>query len=61
MPNRYKFATTKKFAKEYAKLNESDKKIVDSVVEMLLSGESLPEKYRDHQLKSNLWFIAAVS
>ena len=54
MPNRYKFATTKKFDKEYAKLNESDKKIVDSVVEMLLSGEPLPEKYRDHQLKGNL-------
>ena len=48
MPNRYKFATTKKFDKEYAKLNEGDKKIVDSVVEMLLSGEPLPEKYRDH-------------
>lgn len=27
MPNRYKFATTRKFDKEYAKLNESDTSI----------------------------------
>ena len=52
--NRYSFATTKKFDKEYAKLNEADKKLVDSVVDMLLAGTPLPEKYHDHQLKGNL-------
>ncbi len=51
---RYKFATTKKFDKEYARLSESDRKIVDSVVNMILDGIPLPEKYRDHQLKGNL-------
>ncbi len=51
---RYKFTTTKKFDKEYAKLSESDKKLVDSVVNMLLEGSPLPEKYRDHPLKGNL-------
>ena len=51
---RYKFTTTKKFDKEYAKLSESDKNLVDSVVDMILEGKTLPQKYRDHQLKGNL-------
>ncbi|MBO7421412.1 MAG: type II toxin-antitoxin system mRNA interferase toxin, RelE/StbE family [Spirochaetaceae bacterium] len=51
---RYKLATTKKFDKEYARLSESDRKTVDSVVNMILEGIHLPEKYHDHQLKGNL-------
>ena len=51
---RYKLATTKKFDKEYARLSESDRKTVDSVVNMILEGIHLPEKFRDHQLKGNL-------
>ena len=54
MPTLSKFATTKKFDKEYAKLCEDDKKLVDTVVEMLLAGLLLPAKYHDHQLKGNL-------
>ena len=50
----YKFTTTKRFDKEYAKLNESDKKLVDTVVDLLLQDKPLPEKYCDHQLKGNL-------
>jgi len=50
----YKFATTKRFDKEYSKLSENDKKLVDTVVDLLLADKPLPEKYRDHQLKGNL-------
>ena len=32
----------------------ADRKIVDSVVNMILDGIPLPEKYHDHQLKGNL-------
>ena len=35
-------------------LSESDKNLVDSVVDMILEGKTLPQKYRDHQLKGNL-------
>ncbi len=54
MPNRYKLSTTKKFDKEYKRLNEANRKLVDSVIEILLSGAPLPEKQRDHQLKGKL-------
>ncbi|MBR0032632.1 MAG: type II toxin-antitoxin system YafQ family toxin [Treponema sp.] len=50
----YKFATTKKFRKEYENLSEDDKRLVDLVVGMLLAGKPLPEKYCDHPLKGNL-------
>lgn len=51
---RYKFATTNRFDREYARLGPDDKKHVDSVVNMLLEGTPLPEKYRDHPLKGKL-------
>ena len=49
-----KFSATNKFKKEYSNLSNDDKKLVDSVVGMLLEGKTLPAKYRDHQLKGNL-------
>ncbi|WP_296331168.1 type II toxin-antitoxin system YafQ family toxin [uncultured Treponema sp.] len=49
-----KFFATSKFDKEYAKLKEDDKKLVDSIVELLIEGKTLPAKFRDHQLKGNL-------
>ena len=57
----YRFATTKKFDKEYARLSQNDRKIVDSVVSMILEGIPLPEKYHDHPLKGNLKKFSGLS
>lgn len=51
-----KFFASGKFKKEYKKLIKSgkDKNKFSKVALMLLKGEPLPEKYKDHKLKGKL-------
>ena len=52
---KYGLALTGKFKKtlKLAKKRGLDIALLDSVVEKLLHGETLEEKYRDHELKGN--------
>lgn len=47
----YKLKTTKKFDTAYKKLSPKDKDLTDKVISILLSGEKLDAKYKDHKLK----------
>ena len=57
--NPYKFKTraTKRF-KKHAKLvkkrSEKDSEKLKNTIELLAKGESLPERFRDHELTGNL-------
>ena len=52
---KYELITSSSFKKDYKTLVKRKKKIelLDEVVEMLLDGKILPEKYKDHQLSGN--------
>ena len=52
---KYELVTTSTFRKEYKKLvkRNYDISLLDNVVEMLLNGEELPEKNKDHSLTGN--------
>lgn len=47
----YDLVTSKKFLKQYSKLSQKDKILVDDIVDRLLNGEVLEAKYKDHKLK----------
>jgi mRNA interferase YafQ len=51
----YALATTTQFRKDYklAKKRGCDLKLLEQVVDVLLSGASLPQKNRDHALHGN--------
>ena len=51
----YKLKTTTQFKKDYklAMRRGLDISLLDDVIRKLASGESLPEKYRDHALNGN--------
>lgn len=51
---KYKFDFTSRFKKAYGKLSPKDKNDTDIVIQKLLNGEVLEQKYRDHQLRGNL-------
>ncbi|MBR4140158.1 MAG: type II toxin-antitoxin system YafQ family toxin [Campylobacter sp.] len=50
---KYKFEPSSKFAKEYKKLSENDKIATKEVINLLLNGEKLPAKNKDHSLTGN--------
>lgn len=47
---KYRFDFTTRFKKEYRKLSADEMNDVDKVIQLLLNGKTLPEKYRDHKL-----------
>jgi mRNA interferase YafQ len=51
----YSLATTTQFRKDYklAKKRGYDLKLLEQVIDVLLSGSSLPQKNRDHALHGN--------
>ncbi len=50
----YELKTSKKFDKQYKKIAKTkDIRFVDEVIEKLLAGKELEEKYQDHPLKGN--------
>lgn len=53
---KYKLVLANSFKKDYKLIKRRNYDIVllDEVVELLLSGKKLPEKYCDHQLKGKL-------
>ena len=51
---KYKFEPSSKFSKEYKKLSENDKIATKEVINLLLNGEKLPAKNKDHSLTGNL-------
>ncbi|OON99737.1 MAG: addiction module toxin RelE [Epulopiscium sp. Nele67-Bin004] len=52
---KYIVKNTTRFKKDYkqAVKQNKDMKLLNTVVEMLANGETLPEKYKDHELKGN--------
>ncbi len=52
--NKFKIIQTKKFVKSYRKLSSKDKDLTDKLMDILRTGEVLPPKYCDHQLKGTL-------
>ncbi len=52
---KYELVTTNAFKKEYKKLvkRNYDMALLETVVELLLDGQTLPEKYKDHSLTGN--------
>lgn len=53
--NKYRIVPTSKFKKDLKKIIKRGYNIelLDTVVNILSSGQSLPEKYKDHQLIGN--------
>lgn len=53
--SKYQLVTTTAFKKEYKRLVKRNYNIdlLDNVVEMLLNGQKLPQKNKDHQLTGN--------
>ena len=52
----YKLVFSNSFKKDYKLIKKQGKDIslLDKIIPILLSGEKLPRKYKDHQLKGNL-------
>lgn len=52
---KYELATTSAFRREYKNLvkRNYDMSLLDNIVEMLLNGEELPPKNKDHNLTGN--------
>lgn len=52
---KYRIVPTKKFQKDLKKVQKQGKDIslIANVINMLANEETLPEKYKDHQLKGN--------
>ena len=52
---KYELVTTNAYKKEYKKLvkRNYDMALLETVVELLLDGQTLPEKYKDHSLTGN--------
>ncbi len=55
MMNKYKLYLTNSFKRDYKKIVKRgyDIKLMETVVDILLTGESLPEKNKDHALSGN--------
>ncbi|EEO23810.2 MULTISPECIES: type II toxin-antitoxin system YafQ family toxin [Helicobacter] len=51
---KYTILYHRKFVKDYEKLSNNDRLLVDEVIEKLANGEILDQKYKDHKLKGNL-------
>lgn len=51
----YKLVLSNSFKKDYKLIKKQGKDIslLDKIIPILLSGEKLPRKYKDHQLKGN--------
>ena len=49
------FSTTSQYRKDIKRIKKQglDLSLLNAVLEVLLAGESLPEKYKDHALKGN--------
>ncbi len=45
---------TKEFIKSFKHLKQKDKENIKACLKLLENGETLPEKYKDHQLKGEL-------
>lgn len=55
MMNKYKLYLTNSFKRDYKKIVKRgyDIKLLETVVDILLTGEALPEKNKDHALSGN--------
>ena len=55
MMNKYKLYLTNSFKRDYKKIVKRgyDIKLMETVVDILLTGEALPEKNKDHALSGN--------
>ncbi len=55
MVNKYKLYLTNSFKRDYKKIVKRgyDIKLMETVVDILLTGEALPEKNKDHALSGN--------
>ena len=55
MINKYKLYLTNSFKRDYKKIVKRgyDIKLMETVVDILLTGEALPEKNKDHALSGN--------
>lgn len=55
MMNKYKLYLTNSFKRDYKKIVKRgyDIKLMETVVDILLMGEALPEKNKDHALSGN--------
>lgn len=54
----YRIVLLKKYQKSLKKIQRSGKisiEVIEKVVEIIASGNDLPSKYRDHQLKGELY------
>lgn len=49
----YEIFRTSSFKKDYKKLSTADKEILKEVVTLLANGETLDQKYKDHNLIGN--------
>ena len=49
----YEIFRTSSFKKDYKKLSTADKEILKEVVILLVNGETLDQKYKDHNLIGN--------
>ena len=49
----YSIFNTTSFKKQYKKLSSLDQKLVKEMITILVSGETLDEKYKDHKLTGN--------
>ena len=49
----YEIFRTSSFKKDYKKLSTADKEILKEVVTLLANGETLDQKYQDHNLIGN--------
>ncbi|OCR85794.1 RelE/StbE family addiction module toxin, partial [Campylobacter fetus subsp. testudinum] len=51
---KYKLQYSKSFVKDYKKLSNQNKDLVDEILDRLLNREILESKYKDHELKGSL-------
>lgn len=54
MVNKYELIYSKAYKKAIKKLNKSDLKLVESVLDRLANDENLEPKYKDHALQGKL-------
>lgn len=54
MVNKYELIYSKAYKKAIKKLNKSDLKLVESVLDRLANDENLEPKYKDHALQGRL-------
>lgn len=51
---KYEFTDTKSFRKDRKKLSSKNRKLLDEVIDELLSGKPLAPKHKDHALSGNM-------